>query len=136
MLCYTVLCYTMLYAILCCGVVCCTINDVVYHATLCYAEQCYNVPCHVTPHHSTLCYTLHYIMLHCEFFITKRLVGLVVKSPASRAADRSSIATFAGIFSGSSHTSDFKIGSPVATLPCAWRYRFNAGNGWPGVSIL
>ena len=41
-----------------------------------------------------------------------------------------------GIFSGSSHTSDFKIGTPVATLPGAWRYRVSTGTGLPGVSIL
>ena len=39
-------------------------------------------------------------------------------------------------FSGSSHTSDLKIGTPVATLPGAWRYRASAGTGWPGVSLL
>ena len=33
-----------------------------------------------------------------------------------------------------SHTSDSKTGTPVATLPGAWRYRVSAG--WPGVSIL
>ena len=42
----------------------------------------------------------------------------------------------AGIFSGSSHTSDLNIGTPVATLPGAWRYRVSAGTGRPGVSIL
>ena len=42
----------------------------------------------------------------------------------------------AWIFSGSSHTSDLKIGTPVATLPGAWCYRVSAGTGWPGVSIL
>ena len=42
----------------------------------------------------------------------------------------------AGIFSGSSHTSDFKIGTQVATLPGAWRYRVSTGTGRPGVSIL
>ena len=42
----------------------------------------------------------------------------------------------AGIFSGSSHTSDLKIGTPVATLPGAWCYRVSAGTGWTGVSIL
>ena len=42
----------------------------------------------------------------------------------------------AGFFSGSSHTRDFKIGTPVATLPGAWRYRVSAGTGWPGVNIL
>ena len=42
----------------------------------------------------------------------------------------------AGIFSGSSHTSDLKMGDPVATLPGAWRYRVSTGTGQPGVSIL
>ena len=41
-----------------------------------------------------------------------------------------------GIFSGSSHTSDLKIGTPVATLPGAWRYGVSTGTGQPGVSIL
>ena len=36
----------------------------------------------------------------------------------------------------SSHTSDLKIGTPVATLPGAWRYRVSTGTGRPGVSIL
>ena len=42
----------------------------------------------------------------------------------------------AGIFSGSSHTSDFKIGIPVATLPGAWRFWVSTGTGRPGVGIL
>ena len=41
-----------------------------------------------------------------------------------------------GIFPGSSHASDLKIGTPVATLTGAWRYRDSAGTGWPGVCIL
>ena len=41
-----------------------------------------------------------------------------------------------GIFSGSSHTSDLKIGTPVATLPGAWRYGVSTGTGRPSVSIL
>ena len=41
----------------------------------------------------------------------------------------------AEIFLGSSHSSDLNIGTPVATLPGAWRYRVIAGTGWPGVSI-
>ena len=40
------------------------------------------------------------------------------------------------IFPGSSHTSDLKFGTPVATLPGAWRYRVSAMTGRPGVSIL
>ena len=43
---------------------------------------------------------------------------------------------YTGIFSGSSHTSDLKIGTPMAALPGAWRNRVSAGTGWPGVSIL
>ena len=41
-----------------------------------------------------------------------------------------------GSVSRSSHTSDANIGTPVAALPGAWRYRVSAGAGWPGVSIL
>ena len=41
-----------------------------------------------------------------------------------------------GFFSGSSHTSDLQIGTPVATLPGVWRYMVSAGTDWPGVSIL
>ena len=42
----------------------------------------------------------------------------------------------AEIFPGSSHTSDFKIGTPVAALTGAWRYRVSAGTGRSGVRIL
>ena len=41
-----------------------------------------------------------------------------------------------GFFSGSSHTSDLRIGTPVATLPGALRYWVSAGTGRPDVSIL
>ena len=74
-----------------------------------------------------------------------RLVGLVVKASASRAADLGSIPAFTvdlspwifhrGSFSGLSQTSDFEIGTLVAVLPDAWRYRVSAGAGRPGVSI-
>ena len=64
------------------------------------------------------------------------LVGLVVKATASRVEDPGSNAVCPGIFSGSSHTSDLKIGTPVAILTGAWCYRVSAGTGWPGVSIL
>ena len=65
-----------------------------------------------------------------------RLVGQVVRRlPQERKIPGSNPAC-AGIFSGSSHTSDSKIGTPVATLPGAWRYRVSAGTGRPGVSIL
>ena len=63
-----------------------------------------------------------------------RLVGLVVRRPPRERKIPGS--NPAGIFSGSSHTSDLKIGTPVATLPGARRYRVNTGTGRPGVSIL
>ena len=65
-----------------------------------------------------------------------RLVSLVVKACAWRAEVSGVESCLDGIFLGSSHTSDLKIGTPVATLPGAWRYRVSAGTGWPGVSIL
>ena len=66
-----------------------------------------------------------------------RLVGLVVKASASRAEDPGvRIPPALGFFSGSSHTTDSKMGTPVATLPGAWCYRVSAGTGRPGVSIL
>ena len=49
-----------------------------------------------------------------------RLVGLVVKASASGAEDPGFESRLRRDFSGSSHTSDSKIGTPVATLPGAW----------------
>ena len=51
-----------------------------------------------------------------------RLVGLVVKAPASRDEDPGSESRLRRDFSGSSYTGDSKIGTPVATLPDALRY--------------
>ena len=65
-----------------------------------------------------------------------RLVGQVVRCPPRERKVPGSNPACAGIFSGSSHTSDLKIGTPVATLPGAWRYRVSTGTGRPGVSIL
>ena len=65
-----------------------------------------------------------------------RLVCPVVKVYASRAEDPRFESRLCRDFSGSSHTSDLKIDTPVATLPGAWRYRVSAGTGRPGVSIL
>ena len=41
-----------------------------------------------------------------------------------------------GSFSRPNHTSDSKIGTPVATLPGAWPYRVSTGAGWPRISTL
>ena len=56
--------------------------------------------------------------------------------PSSLRPPRVRIPLEPGFFFGSSHTSYFKIGTPVATLPGAWRYRVSTGTGRPGVSIL
>ena len=64
------------------------------------------------------------------------LFVLVVKASALRAEDPGFKSHLHQDFSWSSHTSDLKIATPVATLPGAWHYRVSAGTGWSGVSIL
>ena len=59
----------------------------------------------------------------------------MVKASASRVEDPGFESRLHRDFSVSSHTSDLKIGTPVATLPGAWRYRISVGTGWSGVSI-
>ena len=68
--------------------------------------------------------------------ISNSLVGLVVKASALRTEDPGFESRLRRDFSGSSHTSDLKISTPVEALPGAWRYRVSAETGWPGVSIL
>ena len=70
--------------------------------------------------------------------LSDRLVGiaLVVRRPPRERKIPGSNPACAGIFSGSSHTSDLKIDTPVATLPGAWRSRVSTGTGRPDVSIL
>ena len=66
-----------------------------------------------------------------------RVVGLVVKASASRAADLGLIPAFTlDLFSRSSHRTGLNIGAPVATLPGVWRHWVSAGTSWPDVSIL
>ena len=62
--------------------------------------------------------------------------GLVVKTSASGAEDLGFESRLRQDFSGSSHTSGLKTGTPVATLPGAWCYRVSTGTGQPSVSIL
>ena len=76
---------------------------------------------------------LVYVMPHRR---GDRLVGLVVKATASGAEDPGFESRLRRDFSRSSHASDLKIGTPVATLPGAWHYRVSAGTGRPGVSVL
>ena len=70
------------------------------------------------------------------FAWSHRLVGRVVKASASGAEDPEFDSRLRRDFSGSSHTSDLKIGTPVATLPGVWHYRVGAGTGLLGVRIL
>ena len=63
------------------------------------------------------------------------------KASTSRATDLGSILEFdsrfhCGSLSRSSHTSDFKMSTPVASLLSTWHYRVSAGTGWPSVCIL
>ena len=60
----------------------------------------------------------------------------MVNASALRAEDLGFKFRWRRDFSRSSLTSDLDIGTPVATLPGAWRYRVGDGTGWPGVSIL
>ena len=68
--------------------------------------------------------------------VVYRLAGLVVKASASRAEDPGFESRLRRDFSGSSDTSDLKIGTPLAALPDAWQFRISAGTGRPGVSLL
>ena len=64
------------------------------------------------------------------------LVGLVLKASASGAEHPGFESCLRRGFFGTSHTTDLKTGTPVATLPGFWHYRVSAGTGQPGVSIL
>ena len=85
--------------------------------------------CSVPPLPVNVASVLTPLSAHC-------LVGLVVKVSTSRVEDLGFQSRLRWDFSGSSHTGDFKIGTPVATLPGTWRYRVSAETGWPGVSTL
>ena len=65
-----------------------------------------------------------------------RLDGLRLRRPPRERKITGSNPACDGIFPGSSHINDLKIGTPVAILPGAWLYRVSAGTGRPGVSIL
>ena len=70
------------------------------------------------------------------FFPSNRLAGLVVKTSASGVEDPGFESRLRQDFSGSSHTSNLKIGTPVATLQGAWHYRVSTGAGRTSVRIL
>ena len=70
------------------------------------------------------------------FFFFDRLVGQVVKASVLGAADPGFDSRSQWDFFTSSHASDLKIGTSVATLPGARCYMISTGTGLPGVSIL
>ena len=64
-------------------------------------------------------------------------MGLVVKASARGAEDGEFDSCLRlGDFSKCSHTSDFKIGTPVCTLSCAWHYRVSAGTSHSNVYLV
>ena len=77
-----------------------------------------------------------YIFRQPQFCLSYRPAGLEVKASTPGAEDPGFESCLRRDFSESSHTSDFRIGTPVATLPGAWRYRVSAGTGRPDVRIL
>ena len=83
-----------------------------------------------------MCLAAQSNQIRSDHRLNHRLVGLVVRRPPPERKIPGSNPACAGTFSGSSHTSDLNIGTPVATLPGARRYRVSAGTGRPGVSIL
>ena len=70
------------------------------------------------------------------FPLTYCLIGLVVKASASRVEALGFESCLQQDYSGSSHTSDLKIGTLVDTQPGAWGYKVSARTGRPCVSIL
>ena len=79
---------------------------------------------------------VEYMWWVVELCVEYMCVGLVVKASASRAEDPGFESRLRRDFFWVSHTSDFKIGTPVAALPGTWHYSVSAGTGRPGVSIL
>ena len=78
-------------------------------------------------------FTLPNVALHMLLTVNvHRLVGLVVRRPPRERKIPGANPACAGIFSGSSHTCDLKIGTPVATLPGAWRYTKGSALGLVG----
>ena len=97
------------------------------------------LPLHHREHIPSEQYLLYLLLLLSTAYTTwggggGRLVGLVVKASASRAEDPVFESRLRRDFSGVE--SDLKIGTPVATLSGAWRYRFSAGTGRLSVGIL
>ena len=125
----------------------CTSMFVCMHMFLCVCVRAFNPVCF--GHFPSVCMSVslcllfheHICVLVCVFALslslsyTASLAKWLRRPPRERKVPGSNPACD-GIFSGSSHTSDLKIGTPVVTLPGAWRFRVSTGTGRPGVSIL
>ena len=70
-----------------------------------------------------------WLLLFSSSLVVYCLLGLVVKASVSRSGIDSRLRL--ADFSRLSQTSDFKLGTPAATLPGVWCYRVSAGTGWP-----
>ena len=76
-----------------------------------------------------------YIYAHIYLYGTT-LLALLVKLSVLRVEDLGFISGLRrGDFSGWSHTSDLKIGTPVATMPGMWHYVVNTGTGLVGYTV-
>ena len=69
-------------------------------------------------------------------YAAEKVGTLKVKASTVSAADPGFKSHLRQDISGSSHTSDLNIGTPVATQPGTWHYGVSAGSGWSGVSVL
>ena len=78
--------------------------------------------------------------MHCPWSCCSvslyHLISLAIEASSLRAEDSGFEFCLRWDFSTLSHTSDLKIGTPVASLPGAWRYKVSAGTGQPSVSVL
>ena len=83
-----------------------------------------------------VCWWVSGCLSTCHLALSTASLAQWLRRPSRDRKIPDSNAACAGIFSGSSHTSDLKIDTPVAAMPGAWRYRVSAGTGWPSVSIL
>ena len=115
-----------------------------HHSTLCYSMAVWKrtVWYSKEEHSTVLCMIVHNIIWYGAVFVPVRycvvhhLVGLVVKVSVSRTQDLGFESCLWRDFSRANHTSDFKIGTPVATLPGAWWCRVSTGTGWTSVNVL
>ena len=80
--------------------------------------------------------SITFLQAGTDIYVRLFISWLLSYTSASRAEDPGFESCSHQDFSGSSHTSDSKIGTPVAALPGTWRYRVSTGTGRPGVSKL